>query len=1034
MSGLGKENTTLGFRKSRPLTGRGLLEERVPVELALRAPLGPAWLQALQSSFCEALLLDRHFLGAIESCVCVGAVADWEDSRSPVDGLKLVLAREFDNALDFRELPCSLSRLYFSGRLRLRRLVRRLSPPQLAVCLQLAADDGFVPSDNDDDDDTRVEDEDVSPAYEAQCACVEAYWRLVLDLLFRSFESCLLGLMQRAATGARFLSVGLTHALQNDAYWADFPACTAPLDDQWLYLCTVWRCNATLALERALQPWENDECREWLQYRLKLFRATHLDLMTAMVRLDCYGDAMLHACGVVAANWPAAHRVCCAEEMPDFICYATDNFKTGTNLKERNTRDDKFGHLFVNKTSPNICKIRNMFDITIRYGEEDPLIYEAMKNVLRCVLLGHLPRAQGHLSAMAAIKINAFFAPHEADRQLSEAQFAELTRNKSLKRKKNGEQELQYTKTFFILWFLVCRHFVLFLLTEFLLYIAESSGYFDEICATTYKWPRGKEIIRLGCGRCRLLLSRQTARDTPFDWTVIEFEEKTTKQQQAAQQAKGEERTYDIKSGEIKKYHHWRLKSASKIKKDDFCKILLKKMTGTEKHVTQAQLDAAVFLDAEGCMSTEEFHFLCWYMSLSKSPVFETRWFQAMGMSLYALTKLRSWQFLYYVYDVPDNSFNEPICEMRARSMRDYLMLKTALRTIEYYRQKQYVYHLPLDYARQQIWVQRRMLGLDDHERTPPHLGLVYQCRGCMRFANSVVLDAPTVPRPKGEKATVPTYSFLSKAFYNAENGALYCMRCANPHTRQAALDRPLTTVMRKRDGSVLIQTTRAVEVRAPLVSAEPALPRPSFLFGDRNLREQTERKLEWLMQTSVREMLGAEPCADEPPQSSTEAPVDAPARRVCKKKDGIKKLIQARIDAVIVREGHDCQSPMMRVDMVGIMKNGKVLCMQCPLMCELSNHGMTADGSLTCGRHKPPEAPPDRLHIKLHLHPEDVAPHACACHFCGQEGARLRFPVQDEQLALHKLQLCKECFDAARSSTRAEVVSMAQLTRRLGK
>ena len=82
----------------------------------------------------------------------------------------------------------------------------------------------------------------------------------------------------------------------------------------------------------------------------------------------------------------------------------------------------------------------------------------------------------------------------EADREITEAQWAELTRNKSLKRKKNGEAELQFRKTLFKLWLLLLRHFVLFLLKEWLLYIAESSGYFDEICNTTYKWPRGKEL------------------------------------------------------------------------------------------------------------------------------------------------------------------------------------------------------------------------------------------------------------------------------------------------------------------------------------------------------------------------------------------------------------------------------------------------------------------------------------------------------------------------------------------------------------
>lgn len=1102
MTGLGKENTTLGFRKTRPLTGSGLAEERVPCALFLRPAQGPDWLQQLQRSFCEPLMLDRHFLSDIESRVCVGAVQDWDDSLSPCDGLKLVLAQQFDNALNFRELPCSLLRLYFSGRLRFRRFVRQLDQAQLRECLRLVqldlgdSDDDAVAAANDMDEED-ADDAYCSREYLQQCARVERYWRQVLDLLFRSFEACLLGLMQRAAQQQPFLSVDLTQSLQREAYWADFPACDAAHGDQWVYLTLVWRINTTLALERALRPWETDECHEWLLYKLKLFRASHLDLLTAMVRADCYGDAELQRRGLLARAWPAAHRVCCAEEMPDFICYATDNFKTGTNLKERNTRDDKFGHLFVNKTSPNICKIRNMFDITIRYGEEDPVIYEAMKNILRCVLLGHLPRAQGSLSCMAQVKINAFFAPSEADREISEAQWADLTRNKSLKRKKNGEGELQFVKTLFKLLLLLLRHFVLFLLKEWLLYIAESSGYFDEICNTTYKWPRGKELIRTGTGACRALLSGQTARDAPFDWTVIEFEEKSQQQQQAGQAKRGggggdeEGRVYDIKSGEIKKYHHWLLKMASKIKKDDFAKILLKKMTGTEKHVTLAQLEGEFFLARPGeearKMTLEEFHFICWYMSLNKSPVLETRCFQWMGMSLYALTKLRSWQFLYYVYDVPDNSFNDPICEMRDRSMRDYLLLKCTLRTIEYYRAKQYVYHLPLDYYKQQTWVMRRALGIDDHECTPWHLGLVYQCRGCMRFANSVVLlDPPAKPpsaqqqqqkkpaqqkkppakanggkagakqqaqQPAPQQQQQQSHSFMCKAFYNVEDGQLYCMKKQNPFTRVHLDDmaRPMTTVMRKLDGSIVINTNKPVEVRESTAGGDgdgggaSTAPvqgqQPSFLFGDRNLREQTERKLEWLMQTSVHEMLGGATDVEEPQQSgeptetTTATTTGKKATAASKKKDGVKKLIQQRIDEVIVREGHDCQSPLMRVNMLGIMKNGKVLCMKCSLMTELTNRNMTADGSVTCGRHKHAEPPPDKTHAKYHLHPSDVAKRATRCHFCFADGARMRLPVQDERLALRKLQLCRDCFDACRPATgRTEIQSLRVLTQRMTK
>jgi hypothetical protein len=338
-----------------------------------------------------------------------------------------------------------------------------------------------------------------------------------------------------------------------------------------------------------------------------------------------------------------------------------------------------------------------------------------------------------------------------------------------------------------------------------------------------------------------------------------------------------------------------------------------------------------------------------------------------------------------------------------------------------------------------------------------------------MRFANSVVLlDPPVKPAPPKQQQKAPpkgkakagakqqpgqqaqpqqqqqAYSFMCKAFYNVENGALYCTKKQNPFTRvqELGLERPMTTVMRKLDGTIVINTNKPVQVRPSASTRESvaAQPQRSFLFNDRHMREQTERKLEWLMQTTAHEALGGAHEAEEPQQSggdeSAGGSAGSPTKKGGggKKKDGIKKLINQPIDDVIVRPGHDCQSPLMCVNILGIMKNGKVACTKCSLMTEMTNRNMTADGSVVCGLHKPVEPPADKTHCKYQIHPRDVAAQGRPCFFCHMDGARMRVAVQDDQLALRKLQICKECFDVSRASSRAEVTPLCQLARRLAK
>lgn len=545
----------------------------------------------------------------------------------------------------------------------------------------------------------------------------------------------------------RWHRFGLLDALEHGSHWANFHIPDAvrngsPREQRsyCLWLTCVWRINTSLSLCKLLSPWDDDQSKEWVSYQFKLFRDTHLDMLSMMFKHKVYDDeAVATQHHILRDFYPLCNRVCCAEELPDFVGYATDNFKTGSNLKERSSLDDKIGHLYVNKTGPNICKIRNFYDIIIRYGEEDPVIYDILKNVIKCVLLGNLPHSRGNLNMMALIELNLFFYPDEADAVIPEEEFKELTKNKSMKRnrsKKKTKDEVVYVKTKFILWLLLCRHFVLYLLKEFLFYIAESSEWLNELLSEDYKFIRYREIVLIGNGQCRNKLSQQAkkkAPGSPFDWSEIEFEEKSTE-------------TYDTKSGEIKKFHAWSLTVARKVQKDDFMKILAKKMTNTEETLHIATPYKPFYyvrskgeLPSEGRMiALDELHEICEYMSKNRSRIIESRWFQVIGMSRKGLETLRLWLFRYDKYDIPDNSLKNLIREFYSNSPIDYMILKTVIKVIEYYKQDQ-VFHLPLSYAKKQIFALRNLLGIEDWEPTPALLGYAYQCPGCLKFANTVI-------------------------------------------------------------------------------------------------------------------------------------------------------------------------------------------------------------------------------------------------------------------------------------------------------
>jgi hypothetical protein len=754
-----------------------LCEEGARADLFTPVKTSNGWFSRFTQSFNQSLLLDRHYLHDLEQNMCIASLpSETREGLETVDSLRVLLARRFGSGLVMRELPVSLLRLYFSGQHHFHTIMRRLTHPAFYHLHAMAVADGFhprlpTPTPNHEDG-----------LFQKRRSLLTLYLARLLDLTFCSFERCLATLLY----GEEWLEGDLFTALREDPYWKGLPLppsfpTTRNRMKAWrsthsIWYAVVWRMNVTLLVEKWLKPWDNDTTKEWLLYRMQLFRDTHLDLLTVIVKEGLYQDAQLMAEHILGTHYPAANRVCCAEELPDMLPYALDNFKSGTHLKERSTLQEKIGHLNVIKRFNNICKDRNDWDIIRAYGEQDPVVYDHLKYTIRCVMLGNVPGARGTLTAVARVRVNLSFWPEYADRVMTREEidtymhpycnpYCVLAQRREQKVRKETEKgrgvdaavsservrrvmvawdakervKMTYEKTCFKMWLIKCRYYVSSLLKEMLFYIQESNGLVDRYLALDFKWLQYKQIIRLANGQCRNELSKQAGErplTEPFDWKVIEFIEKSP------------DAKYDIKRGKIMAFHNVALKVAKKVLKRNFIGIVEVKATGIEERILldKSRPLEPIVLEAPdgGALKAEELlDFICYCMGTQESPILQSSLFQVMGMSRAGLQELRQWLLFYYGYDIADDSLKDEIEAFECANPRDYFILKTAFRLIQFHRRREHTFYLPAPFAMRQLdALRRRQLAICDWEQTPPELGIHYRCHGCQKFANGIVKPA----------------------------------------------------------------------------------------------------------------------------------------------------------------------------------------------------------------------------------------------------------------------------------------------------
>ena len=703
------------------------------------------WLTRLQNSFHKSLLQDRHYMSKIEENVCIAALDQGNYKFQSIDGLRIILAHRFNNILNVRELPVSLLRLYFSGQQHFKDMMNHLSLSAYRQLLEYANQD----------------------QYEKQH--FPEYIQFILDATFCSFERTL---VMMANYKYQWPDFGLKSGLHSDSYWTNMSLPVKDVNelgnrDQYLiYYAMLWRINVTLQIEKFLKPWEINpiyavEQKEWLLYRLKLFRDTHLDLSTLMIHRHIYDNQSVAP--FIGLYWPTSDRVCCLEELPDLSQYSLDNLKSGTNLKERSALKDKYSHIFFNKSMNNICGNRNYYEIYERYSEQDETISDVMKLNSRCMLLGNAPKSKGHLSWISRVRINFTFWPSYCNVIITTDEIHRVVpkpRNPFLVHEKkvitklakarekgipdeqiiNDSKKIQNSKlakmTRFSIWILRCSYFVASLMREYLCSVLEEGLCVDEFFGLDYKWNAYKEIVRIGNAHCRNEISLQCSQlslDQTMDWFVIEYVEKL------------DGNNYANKRGKIMEFHDLILDVTTKAPKRDFKGIIKIKGTATEKKLPIGSEPIELIYDYESNENRtkptlEELDFIAWYMAQNEDAILETRWFQVLGMSEVGIEKLRDWYFKYRYYEPADDSYKKKIESLQAHRHLDYFILITVINLIIYHEKMSDIFFMPLCMARNTTHaVRTNLLHLPSHQESPALMTTSYRCHGCQKFACSVV-------------------------------------------------------------------------------------------------------------------------------------------------------------------------------------------------------------------------------------------------------------------------------------------------------
>jgi hypothetical protein len=540
----------------------------------------------------------------------------------------------------------------------------------------------------------------------------------------------------------------------------------------------------------------------------RLFRATHLDLLTAGAAAGVVTDAWFLGTGEevlvaegarLARFYPQATRVVCADELADGTTlfqthnpwYDTDSSKSNMSLLHA------LVHAFI-KLLNEVCQKRRFDAILLRGMDAYPAVARYIVLILHCVLLGTLPGARDPLPLAAAMRVTATFATLARP-----AGYARL-----------------------VTWIRAHPMLTMALLREYYMTLIEADGVLDTVRSQLLPWQRFKALARHANGECRRTLV--AAGDGPLDWAAMEHR-------------RGRAGT---SFGTIGFWHECLKEHFVKLRKGSEIELLLKKLKNVEAKLSFDAPSIYAWMRAHGRL--EALHTIAWHAAMALAApgpartFVMTRWLKALGMTAAGFDAVREWIHGYFDYNVKDNSFCAIARAMHARAPTDFVLLKTYLRCVLYYMNDVLLID-PLPHARAKVQALRTNMAVEPWSSTPDAMG--YLCEGCLEWANVVVLPSPALldmapearPAPSRKKPRRPTLPLpvpldlahgraacMRRVYYHPLDTQLYCRRARFAGAAEAAAPDEVAAVDAELEGSDEIIEADADNVDDEEVVAAP--------------------------------------------------------------------------------------------------------------------------------------------------------------------------------------------------------------------
>jgi hypothetical protein len=220
-------------------------------------------------------------------------------------------------------------------------------------------------------------------------------------------------------------------------------------------------------------------------------------------------------------------------------------------------------------------------------------------------------------------------------------------------------------------------------------------------------------------------------------------------------------------------------------------------------------------------------------------------------------------------------------------------------------------------------------------------------------------------------------------------------------------------------------QTAEHVHIQRPEYEEDTAL-----LIGDINA--MSSRDLTRLHRYAIQHTQDLEKTSVQQQQQAGSG--DSTGKRSPQVENNKKRIRRAVLEPLHKR--YHCDRPMQEIDMVGIVKSGMVLCVECGVMTQYRNYNMTAHGPV-CMRHRndsmmrshhawstagdstqqqqSSSSGETKKSTKLHRHSLVPAYVRVQCRLCQREPGRIYLVSYSEQFRLQRLECCAACYTYAK-------------------